>query len=523
MANHRRLTALVASALFAVAYGWPIVAIVERSLAGVAGRPGLSTGAVTAVFRDARIGRLALVSLGQTVASTVVVVLLGVPIGWVLGRLQFPGRRWLSAIVMTPFVLPTLTVAGAMIALAGGLPRSDVARLALIVAAHVCFNLGIMVRSVAASVAAVPPALEEAAAALGRGPVRSVAGTTLAAIRPAVTGTAIVVAVFCLTSFGVIVALGGASLGTIEVEVWYLSTRSLDLARAAVLAGAQLLVVLALLGWYRRLRVSHHGGVAHALRPARRPSDRMAIVGAWIVAAVVAGLPLAALLVRSFRGTDGWTVDNYRFGSLGWSALGYTLLGAAVATVVAVVLAVPAVVVATRDDRVGRWFEQAMMVPLALSAATLGLGFLVAFSGPTLDLRGTWIVVPLVQGAGAAPVVVRVLLNATRSLDPAPIEAAAVAGAGAARRLVTVVWPACRRAAAVAAGFAFAMSVGEFGATVFLTRLDRPTAPVLIGRLLGRPGSANLGEALALSCALGLIAAISVLLVDRVDGTGPTF
>lgn len=85
------------------------------------------------------------------------------------------------------------------------------------------------------------------------------------------------------------------------------------------------------------------------------------------------------------------------------------------------------------------------------------------------------------------------------------------------------VWPALRRPVGVASGFAFAMAVGEFGATVFLSRAARPTVPTLIGLLLGRPGTANLGQALALSCVLGLIAALSVALVDRATDDGPAF
>jgi thiamine transport system permease protein len=364
---------------------------------------------------------------------------------------------------------------------------------------------------------------------MGRSPVQAVASTTIAAVRPAIASAAIVVAVFCLTSFGVIVALGGASVGTIEVEVWYLTTRTLDLGRAAVLAAGQLLAVMLLVVWYQRLRPTSVARSAYGRRQVRARSERRWVVGAVVATAVVSGAPLVALVVRSLRGPEGWTVSNYRVlgptaaGGDGWHALGYSLVGALVATVVALVIAAPSVAVAARHDRVGRWFEGVMVVPLALSAATLGLGFLVAFSGPTLDLRGTWIIVPLVQAAGAAPVVVRIVLTAARSIDRSLLDAAAVGGAGRLRRAVSVVWPALRHPIGVAAGFAFAMSVGEFGATVFLSRQDRPTVPVLIGRLLGRPGSANLGQALALSCVLGLIAAVSVVLVDRGTEDGPAF
>ncbi len=520
----RSVAVVAAVALWAAFYGWPVVAIIRRSLAGVAGQPGLSFSTVGDVLSDGRVGRLALWSVSQCVVSTLVVTVLGVPIGWVLGRLRFRGRRLMSAVVMTPFVLPTLTIAGAMIALAGGLPSSTAARFGLIVAAHVTFNVGLMVRSVSAAVAAVPPSIEQAAATLGRSQWRAITSTTLAAIRPAIASAAIVVAVFCLTSFGVIVALGGASIGTVEVEVWYLTTRSLDLGRAAVLAGGQLLVVMLLVVAYQRIRRPTVGRIAHELRAVRTDVERRLVRGSVAVASMVSAAPLVALAVRSLRGPDGWTIDNYRIlTGDGAGAVRYSLAGALVATFVALVLAAPLVAAAARVDRIGRWFEAAMVVPLALSAATLGLGFLVAFSGPTLDLRGTWIIVPLVQAASAAPVVVRIVLTAARSVDGSLLDAAAVSGAGPIRRFTSVVWPALRRPVGVASGFAFAMAVGEFGATVFLSRAARPTVPTLIGRLLGRPGAANLGQALALSCVLGLIAALSVALVDRATDDGPAF
>ena len=65
------------------------------------------------------------------------------------------------------------------------------------------------------------------------------------------------------------------------------------------------------------------------------------------------------------------------------------------------------------------------------------------------------------------------------------------------------------------AGFAFAVSLGEFGATSFLARDDAPTLPVVIFRLLGHPGESNYGMALAASCVLAATTALVMLLVER--------
>ncbi len=80
--------------------------------------------------------------------------------------------------------------------------------------------------------------------------------------------------------------------------------------------------------------------------------------------------------------------------------------------------------------------------------------------------------------------------------------------------------PSPRRALGVAAGFAFAISLGEFGATVFLARPDSPTLPVAIFRFLGRPGELNTGQAYALAVILMAVVAVSVFAVERVRALG---
>ena len=72
-----------------------------------------------------------------------------------------------------------------------------------------------------------------------------------------------------------------------------------------------------------------------------------------------------------------------------------------------------------------------------------------------------------------------------------------------------------RRAALVAAGFAFAISLGEFGATIFIARPDYPTLPVVIFRLLGQPGPLNFGAAMAASVILMAVTAGAIFAIER--------
>jgi thiamine transport system permease protein len=68
----------------------------------------------------------------------------------------------------------------------------------------------------------------------------------------------------------------------------------------------------------------------------------------------------------------------------------------------------------------------------------------------------------------------------------------------------------------VGAGFAFAVSLGEFGATLFIVRPDNPTMPIAIYRLLGQPGSLAFGQAMAMASLLMVAVAVSATLIDRV-------
>ena len=146
---------------------------------------------------------------------------------------------------------------------------------------------------------------------------------------------------------------------------------------------------------------------------------------------------------------------------------------------------------------------------------TVGFGFLIALDKPPLDLRSSLVLIPIAQAMVAIPLVVRATLPVLRAIDPRLRQAASVLGASPGRVLATVDAPIVLRSLGLAAGFAFAVSLGEFGATSFLARPDRPTLPVVIFRLLGRPGEGNYGMALAASVVLAVVVAAVMTSAER--------
>ncbi|MFI2196042.1 ABC transporter permease [Streptomyces coeruleorubidus] len=526
-------------AFFAVFFAYPVAAIVVRGLEvdGV-----WQFGRIGEVLAQSDVRHVLWFTTWQAIVSTVLTLLIALPGAYVFARFDFRGKQVLRAVVTVPFVLPTVVVGTAFLALVGrgGLldelwgVRLDTTVWAILLA-HVFFNYAVVVRTVGGLWAQLDPRQEEAARMLGASPLRAWRKVTLPALAPAVAAAALMVFLFTFTSFGVVQILGGPTFSTLEVEIYRQTSEIFDLSTAAVLTLIQFVAVgaiLALHAWTVRRRETALRLVDPSVT-ARRPrgTGQWALLGGVLVTVVVLLLlPLAVLVERSL---DAPGFGYYRaltrddggvFLVAPIEAIGNSLSYAVAATLIAVVIGGLASVALTRRDagRFVRGFDALLMLPLGVSAVTVGFGFLIALDEPPLDLRSSWILVPLAQALVGVPFVVRTMLPVLRAVDVRLREAASVLGASPWRVWREVDLPMVRRALLIAAGFAFAVSLGEFGATVFIARPDNPTLPVAVARLLGRPGELNYGQAMALSTILMVVCAVALLVLERLrtDRTG---
>jgi thiamine transport system permease protein len=167
-----------------------------------------------------------------------------------------------------------------------------------------------------------------------------------------------------------------------------------------------------------------------------------------------------------------------------------------------------------RPGGLSRWFDLTLMLPLGTSAVTIGFGFIVALGWP-VDLRASFWLIPIAHALVAIPFVVRSTVPTLRSIPAELRDAAAVLGASPGRVWREIDLPVVARAAMVGAGFAFVISLGEFGATSFIARPNTATVPIMIYRLLSRPGPASFAMAMALAVVLGAVTAGVVMWMDR--------
>ncbi|MCJ7725673.1 MAG: iron ABC transporter permease [Acidimicrobiia bacterium] len=514
---------------------WPLVSIIWTGLA-----PGgaFDPAAFTEVLTDGDLLGVAWFTLWQATVSTALTLVVAMPGAYVFARYEFPGKRLLRAAATIPFVLPTMVVGTAFLALIG--PHGALGfrldgTVGAILIAHVFFNYAVVLRTVGGLWSHLDPRIEEAARTLGAGRWRTFTSVTLPLLRPAIAAAASIVFLFTFTSFGIVLILGGAGTATLEVEIYRQTSTLFDLPVAAVLAILQVVGVTAVLLAYSRYQ--ERNALEQSLRPAvetsRRPrtaGERLLVGGVLTSMILLLGAPPAVLVQRSLDTGDGWGLGFYRaLGEQGRTAAQFVEAGGAVrnslgfalaATVIALVVGITAaVVVASGRGRSSRWFDALLMLPLGTSAVTIGFGFIVALDAP-VDLRASPWLVPLAHALVAIPFVVRSLVPVMRSVRSRLREAAAVLGAAPGRVWREIDLPIVSRAAAVGAGFAMAVSLGEFGATAFVARPDTPTMPVAIFRYLGRPGEVNFGRAMAMSVVLMVVTAAAVALIERFRAPG---
>jgi thiamine transport system permease protein len=397
--------------------------------------------------------------------------------------------------------------------------------------AHVFFNVAVVVRTVGGFWANLDPRRVEAARMLGASRRRAFTNVTLPLLAPALIAAASIVFLFTFTSFGVALLLADPAHATIEVEIYRQTAELLNLPTAAALALLQLLAVVAVS--FFMARAQERRAVAQRLvaasDTARRPRGAERGVVALILGSmtVFLGLPLLTLALRSVHFGGVWTLDAYRaLGSSAststlfvspWTALRNSVWFAAVATGIALFVGgLASFAIAARPGRLTRTVDALLMVPLGTSAVTVGFGFLVAFDHAPFDFSTHWWLVPVAHAIIAIPFVVRAVVPALRSIDPRLRDAAAVLGASPRRAWREVDLPIARRAFVVAAGFCVAVSLGEFGATLFLARPDTPTLPIAISRFLVRPFPINAAQAAAMSTILMFLTGAIILAIEHV-------
>jgi len=490
----------------------------------------------------------------QAVLSTLASAALGLPLAYLLARYEFPGRRTLRSLTILPFVLPSIMVAvgfyatfsetGTLNSVLGWFDAGPVEllfRLDVIIVAHAFYNAPLVARLVTAAWESVDASAVETARSLGASPLRAFRDVIAPQLYPAILMSSVLVFVFTFGTFPIVLALGGFKHATIEVFVFRLVGR-FEYGEAAALALVELAISLSLLYLYLRYeaRQSTQSRGLRPLprRPLRPPSlsvrellPRVGLGAYSLVALFVFVAPIASMIHESLTGPTGLTIEHYQFlidrqtGGAEfqirpWTAVRNSLVFGVGSLLVALPMGVTVAVLTTRTYRGRKLVDTVTMAPLAVSGIVVGLGLLrglvfgVDVAGSRIVVGGALAIVAAHAVAGY-PFVVRTVAPGLERLDPRLLESARALGASRARALVDVELPLVWPGVVAGAAFAFAISVGEFSATVILAEgAGEYTMPVAIERFIGR----RLGPATAMGTILLVVTGLSFVVIERIGG-----
>ncbi len=544
---------IVPLAFLTLFYFYPLATILGKSFVDLS-----SLAQLLEIVRQPYVTKTLWFTIWQATLSTILTLAIGLPGAYILAHYNFWGKSILRAITAIPFVLPTVVVAASFTSTLGPngwMNRTLMTWLNLetapivlnhtlwaILIAHVFYNTTIILRLVGDYWTLMDPKMVQAARCLGATRLRAFLGITLPLLTPAIVSAALLVFIFDFTSFGVILILGGPMFSTLEVAIYRQTINFFDLEMAAWLSVIQLICTLGLTVLYARLsRKIHRPLKTNRLQSIRRQQHnwktRMSVGILITILIIVLVMPLATLAFSSVykfepdRGerenvSAGFTLSYYRelfvnrrnsiFFVTPIETIMFSLRNAVITTISALAIGLPATWVLTRKTRLTQLLEPILMLPLGTSAVTLGLGLLLVFSRTPFNMRTSSLLVPLAHTLVAFPFVIRSLLPSWTIINPQIRKAAAMLGANPIQVWREIDLPIIGRAILVAGAFAFTISIGEFGATILLSRPEFTTVPMAIYRYLSLPGALNYGQAMALSTILMIFCGISIFCIEAI-------
>ncbi len=215
-------------------------------------------------FWDSVTNQVALTALGVTLGASLVVAVIGAVMGtivaWVLVRDEFPGKRFINALIDLPFALPTIVAGLTLLALYG--PDSPfgihLAYTRVIVLLALLFvTLPFSVRSVQPVLIELDREVEEAAASLGASNAVTFRRVVLPALRPAILSGAALAFARSVGEIGsLILIVGKVQIASIVIFA--------DIESDAPQAAASLSLVLLVLSLLVLVLIRRVGGrVAH--------------------------------------------------------------------------------------------------------------------------------------------------------------------------------------------------------------------------------------------------------------------
>jgi thiamine transport system permease protein len=432
-------------------------------------------------------------TLLQASLSALISVALAVPLAKALARRAFFGREFMLSLLGAPFLLPSIVAVLGLLAIWGrsgvfsamlapfGLGPLDIYGLNGVLLAHVFFNLPLATRMLLQGWQAVPSEHFRLAAQLNLAPRARFVLFDMPVLRGAAPSALLVIFMLCMSSFAVVLALGGGpKASTIELAIYQALRFEFDLSTAAQLAMVQLAIglVAAALAFKFGKATRFGGGLGAAFENRdRRRGPKLLDSTVLLLAAGFVGLPMLAILLKGLGGLAALPAGT-------GAAFAVSLGVAAASTLLALGLALALAQFIETSPR-GRLIELSALLLLATSPFVIGTGLFIIINPFASPFALALPITALVNAALALPLMLRIIRPALSRVqqDYGPLSQGLGLQGWARFRLVT--FPQIRPELGFATGLAAALSMGDLGVITLFAPPDTQTLPLLMYRLMG--------------------------------------
>ena len=548
------IAALLTVAFFGCFLVWPLLQALNGAFTDA---NGSWTGAFVAeVFRN-RIYLEGLINAFLVAtASTTVALILALPLAWVSDRFIFPGKKLLSVLILMPMILPPFVGAIGLRQILGsmGVLNAVLHHIGLLAPGEIIDWLGrgrfwgvvglnalhlypILYLNVAAALANIDSAMEEAAENLGCSGFRRFFKITLPLIMPGLFAGGTLVFIWAFTELGVPLMFDYTRITPVQIFYGLKEIAGNPFPYALVtvtLFSTALLYFTSKLAFGRR----HYAMMSKAtLRSGARPTSKFkALIGTSLFTGIVviALLPHLGVLLVSFAndwyGTllpESWTTAHYQAAlshNLTVPSIINSLKYASLSTLLDLILGTIIAFVVVRTQLWGRHFLDTLsMLPLAIPGLVLAFGYLAmtqqgqcfAFLSPTLHPTALLVIA---YGIRRLPYVVRSVVAGLQQTSETLEEAALNLGATPFRVFKRITIPLITANLIAGGLLAFSFAMLEVSDSLILAQrsVDFPITKAIY-ELFQLPG-----EGRTLAAALGVWAmiflGITILAANRILG-----
>ena len=485
----------------------------------------------------------------QSFFSTILTIMFGFPIAWVLGRYSWPFKSFLRSILTLPFVIPAIIAAMGFLTITGpyglDIRTNESTWWFTLILSHAWFNIALIIRFCEPVLSTLNPNLEEQLLLLPNGVTFYSRLKTLwiPILTPAIAAASCMTFVFSFTSFALVkwITVRDKTLESTMAEVsssagiqGYMESSS------DIVLGASLIQFLVLLTSLWLMSVLQRNSRSKWQQANEKVAQSKNFKGWFILvpALFFVMLPLISVIIGSLRVRDvNENSSSFKWSTEGWSEafqgsysfppLSEALFNSLIYSCGTLIIAVPlgyalASTIHNLEEKnlsLSKILEMYTMLPFALSAAMIGLGVMLGIIKLNPSAAYDFRFLPaLAHIIITVPFVVRIILPALRSFDLSYDDNAKVLGINSFHRFLKIKLPLMRGSILVATVFTLAMSLGEFGASFIVARNSEwVTIPLLIDSLRGKPmkDPLTVPASNAVATVLMVITMILFLIVER--------